>query len=116
MKIKSLIVLSALGCALIGVAGCGSGGPPQLEQASAKEVSDMTALRGIFDRVKGDYAQTTADEKKRFLDYAKGDQAAADRIWATMGNPRGGGAGATKPFSNGPGGQVLPPGSGRAGG
>ena len=95
------------------VIGCGNGAPA-VEQPSAKDVSDMVALRQIFDSVQGDQTKLTPDQKKKFLDYGHGNQAEVDHLWAFMKNPRGGGVteGDNKRgFTTGAGGKILPPGS-----
>jgi hypothetical protein len=66
--------------------GCGAGNQP-IEGPSAKEVSDLTSLRKIFDEVHGDETKVSPENKRKFLDYANGDQQKADFIWAQMKNP-----------------------------
>lgn len=99
----SVVFISAL-------IGCGASEQP-IQQASDQEVAQMKELRTIFDSVKGDYNQLTPDQKKKFLDYTKGNQAQADGVWDHMKNPRGKSSDATRPFSLGAGGKILPPGS-----
>ncbi len=73
----------------------------------------MKSLRKIFDSHGGDYSQFTPEEKKKFLDYEKGDQGKVDNLIAWMKNPRGGGMSNNRPFEMGPNGQVMPKGAGQ---
>ena len=110
LKLAGMLLLTILGTgALI---GCGSSAPP-VEVASDQEVAQMKNLRTIFDSVHGDYSALSLDQKQKFLDYSKGNQQAAESLWAHMQNPRGNGkiAGGNQPFAVGPGGKIMPPGT-----
>jgi len=72
--------------------GCGAGKQP-VEVASKQDVSAMENLRKSYDSVGGDYSKLSDDQKKQFLDFTKGNQAAVDSMWATMGRGVGAGPG-----------------------
>jgi len=74
-----LVALAATGF----VAGCGAG-KQSVEVASKQDVASMETLRKAYDSVGGDYSKLSAEQKKQFLDFTKGNQAAVDSMWKTM--------------------------------
>jgi len=75
--------------------GCGAGKQP-VEVASQQDVDAVKDLRKAYDSAGGDYTKLTDFQKKQFLAFTKGDQAAVDSLWKTMGT-RVGGGGQTPP-------------------
>jgi len=114
LKLAGAVLLAILGTGA--VIGCGSNEQP-VQVASDQEVTQMKNLRTIFDSVHGDYSALSQEQKQKFLDYTKGNQAAAESLWAHMQNPRGNGkiAGGNQPFAVGPGGKIMPPGGEQGG-
>lgn len=105
---KKFWIALALAGSLLAI-GCGDTPAPEA-MGGEDGVARMTEMRGLYDKVKGDWNALTAEDKAAFTKLA-GDDAKAQKLWATMSGPPGAG-----PGSSGPPGGAPPAGAPPAGG
>ncbi|MFM9872696.1 MAG: hypothetical protein ACKVQS_04425 [Fimbriimonadaceae bacterium] len=81
------IMLMALAMVIpAALTGCGS--DTKLDtQATIMDVDVAKNSRTMFDKYGGDYTKLTPEDKATYLEYYKGDEEKAKKIWDLMANP-----------------------------
>jgi hypothetical protein len=79
----AIIALAILMVGCVVGSGCGDSGAPD-PVVESKRVEDLTAMRGLYNKVNGNYDKLSEADKTEFVRLCRGDDALAKTTWDAM--------------------------------